>query len=530
MTSATLPPTTGPAGSAEARGTWTGDVAEAASAGDAAARSDELVGGAASLSGELVGAATTPQQTTADVVRVLGRVRAPLAAVAGAPLWQLPVPALVAALEAQAQVDAAATATRAALVAAADERGLQTLTGAPSLERYLTQRLRLSRAEANAWVRDAHTLRAAPEARDALAAATVTSEQGRVIAAALSALPPVREPVRAAAADLLVEQAGVLDPLGLGNVARHLQETVTTAPDVDDPADAAAVQAEADAAQAAAAQSAVERARALRHLTWRRHVDGSVSGRFHLDPLGGQTLLTALGALTARHDHDPRRPDHPADCPTCAADATRDGAPLADPLSRDTRSAAQRKADALVALARLALGADGMPSRGGARPTLVVTTTTAALADQLGATGALPYAGSLDAPTLRRLACDAEILPAVLGGPSEVLDLGRTRRLFTVPQRRALGLRDRGCIHPGCERTPPECEAHHLHPGWSGGAGTDLRSGALLCDYHHDQHHRLGWQVRLARNGYPEVIPPASLDPTRTPRQHHRFHDLPART
>jgi len=58
---------------------------------------------------------------------------------------------------------------------------------------------------------------------------------------------------------------------------------------------------------------------------------------------------------------------------------------------------------------------------------------------------------------------------------------------------------------------------------WQRGGPTDLDNGALLCQYHHQQTHRQGWRVQVARNGYPELIPPVSIDPTRRPRQHHRF-------
>ena len=134
----------------------------------------------------------------------------------------------------------------------------------------------------------------------------------------------------------------------------------------------------------------------------------------------------------------------------------------------------------------------------------------------------LDSGGTLSAAELRRLACDAGITPLVLGGPSEVLDYGRTRRSFPQAPRRALVVRDRGCIAPGCDRAPADCDAHH-QTEWDSGGPTDLDNGALLCPYHHQQIHRQGWQVRLARNGYPHLIPPASIDPTRRPRQHHRF-------
>ena len=58
---------------------------------------------------------------------------------------------------------------------------------------------------------------------------------------------------------------------------------------------------------------------------------------------------------------------------------------------------------------------------------------------------------------------------------------------------------------------------------WAEGGPTDLDNGALLCDFHHHQVHRQHWQVILADNGYPALIPPKSIDPDQRPRQHHRF-------
>ena len=151
-----------------------------------------------------------------------------------------------------------------------------------------------------------------------------------------------------------------------------------------------------------------------------------------------------------------------------------------------------------------------------------VTTTLDALRDAVTGAGVLDSGGTLSAAELRRLACDAGITPLVLGGPSEVLDYGRTRRSFPQAPRRALVVRDRGCIAPGCDRAPADCDGHHQWE-WDHGGPTDLDNGALLCQYHHQQIHRQGWHVQLARNGYPELIPPASIDPSRRPRQHHRF-------
>ncbi len=129
---------------------------------------------------------------------------------------------------------------------------------------------------------------------------------------------------------------------------------------------------------------------------------------------------------------------------------------------------------------------------------------------------------SLTPAETRQAACDAGLIPAVLGGHGEILDLGSTRRSFSTAQRRALALRDQGCSFPGCDKPPIGCHAHHVVPWWEGGP-TDLANGTLLCGRHHRQLHRQGWTARLDSHGNPEYIPPAWADPARQPRQHHRY-------
>ena len=101
---------------------------------------------------------------------------------------------------------------------------------------------------------------------------------------------------------------------------------------------------------------------------------------------------------------------------------------------------------------------------------------------------------------MRRLACNARILPAVLGGRSELLDLGRARRLFSPAQRRALALRDGGCRAEGCDIPAAWTEAHHLRP-WSRGGRTDLADGVLLCSFHHHRAHDARYDLRRTPGG-----------------------------
>ena len=94
------------------------------------------------------------------------------------------------------------------------------------------------------------------------------------------------------------------------------------------------------------------------------------------------------------------------------------------------------------------------------------------------------------------MACDASIIPAVLGTRSEQLDLGRTVRLATPKLFLALCLRDRGCTFPGCSRPPGWCDAHHgVH--WCDGGPTDLSNMALLCPRHHTIVHQKGYTATI---------------------------------
>jgi uncharacterized protein DUF222 len=191
--------------------------------------------------------------------------------------------------------------------------------------------------------------------------------------------------------------------------------------------------------------------------------DGAVVVDGMLDPHGGALLLSTLAALTP------------------------------PPLVGEERSADQRRADALVDLCRLAAG--HAPTAGGQRPHVTVTVDLATLRDGIGAAalgGGVPLAPA----TARRLACDATIIPAVLGSAGEPLDLGRAARLVSPAQRRALALRDQGCRFPGCDRPAQWADAHHL-AHWADRGPTNLHNLVLLCRWHHTAVHERGWAIRL---------------------------------
>ena len=95
---------------------------------------------------------------------------------------------------------------------------------------------------------------------------------------------------------------------------------------------------------------------------------------------------------------------------------------------------------------------------------------------------------------VRRLACDAEIIPMILGGPGGPADAGRARRTVPLRLRRLLIARDKHCQWPGCNQPPSRCDAHHVHH-WTDGGPTDLDNLVLLCHTHHHHIHQHGHQM-----------------------------------
>jgi hypothetical protein len=195
--------------------------------------------------------------------------------------------------------------------------------------------------------------------------------------------------------------------------------------------------------------------------------------------------------------------------------------PLCTPPAGDTRTPAQLRADALIEVCRLALRTRELPDNGGEPPQVTVTVAFDALTASLGR-GSLDTGEQLTPAAVRRLACDARILPIVLGGQGQVLDAGRSRRLATGPLRRALVLRDGGCSFPCCDRPPRWCDSHHLK-SWADGGSTDLDNLVLLCGHHHRLIHQGDWTVQLGADRLPQFLPPAHIDHTRRPRR-NLFH------
>jgi hypothetical protein len=155
-------------------------------------------------------------------------------------------------------------------------------------------------------------------------------------------------------------------------------------------------------------------------------------------------------------------------------------------------------ADALVAMADLALANPDADRSGGDRCQVVVHVDAQTLAAHADGRCELDEGWPLAAETARRLACDASVVE-LLERDAEVLSLGRKRRTISPALRRALAARDRGCRFPGCD-SRRFVDAHHLQH-WSQGGETNLDNLVLICRRHHTLVHERGYTVEFGDDG-----------------------------
>jgi hypothetical protein len=182
----------------------------------------------------------------------------------------------------------------------------------------------------------------------------------------------------------------------------------------------------------------------------------------------------------------------------------------------DLRDAAQRDADALVELAQRALSDGELPTEGGERPQVVVTVSLPVLQGRIG-TATLALGGPINADVARRIACDAAVIPVVLGTRGEPLDVGRASHTVPTAIRRAVIVRDGGCAFPGCSVPARWCDIHHvIH--WADHGPTSAENCVALCGRHHRLVHHSDWRIGMA-SGIPEFHPPPWLSgpPRRNP-------------
>jgi hypothetical protein len=200
----------------------------------------------------------------------------------------------------------------------------------------------------------------------------------------------------------------------------------------------------------------------------------------------------------------------------------------------DLRPHDQRRAEALIAVIGRSQAA-GDSTWSSTKAQVFVTISLQDLQRRAGAATLLGglTTGELATPeTVRRWACDATLIPTVLGAAGEVVDTGRAHRLFPPAQVKRLWLRDRHCTYPGCDAPASWCDAHHLIH-WADGGATELSNAALLCQRHHTTVHTHRHHGRLHHDpdGTPHVIwdrtPGAydtALDHLDPDTRHHLHH------
>ena len=359
--------------------------------------------------------------------------------------------ALVALAEARSQLDALTARVLAASDDVGEAHGLRDAAAWLAVETRTTQR------EARRDLALGRALEAHPAVASALSSGELRTEQARVVADAVDALPArVDEETRWRAETVLLGLASDHDARELRQIGKRILDVV--APEVGECHEATVL-----AAEEARADAGVE-------LVLVDDGAGRCHGRFEAPSHVGKMLKRHLLALAnpARHTDD----------------ELKDDAGGWKPLRR-------RLGEAFVEYVER-YPEDRTPQTAGVSATVVVTMTLEQLVADSG-TALLDDGDRMSASQARRLACEAGIIPAVLDSRSVPLDMGRRTRLFTKAQRIALGLRDGGCTAKGCETSASGCHAHHDDP-WSRLGPSDLANGRLLCP----RHHRLAHDSRYA--------------------------------
>ena len=314
-----------------------------------------------------------------------------------------------------------------------------------------------------------------PVLGDALRTGDLGAEQTAIVVKTMSRIPTdIPADTRAHAETTLVDHARTMDPVHLGLVADKLLTTLD--PDGNyEPRDPAA--------------------------------------RTEL-ALGVRDARTGLTSIKGRLD------DHSVAVFIAATDAHAKPHPETDGI-KDPRSASTRLAQALTTVLQDYLSTGTGPVQGGERPHVTMTIAWDAITGQLG-NAVLDATGITVRPaTARRLLCDCTLIPAVLGSAGEPLDIGRATRTWPTGIRRAVTLRDRGCVFPGCDRPARWSDIHHVRH-WVDGGPTTLTNAATLCGVHHTLIHQGDWAIRIAADGHPEIIPPTWIDPDQQPRRNHQ--------
>ena len=377
-------------------------------------------------------------------------------------------------------------AMKLSLVAVVDRAADSGMTGTAA---WLAARSRSDAAAAAKDVRLATALDTGLTAtRAALREGELSTEHAHVIARTADQLPEGLDTAeREAIERSLVAVAKRVDPVSLRKKARRALEA------------AKRQQAEVDAHEDAVLRSEEEQALAKTRLTLHDNQDGTITGHFTVPTLAGQILKKVIQQIASpRRFAQQAAMDAKAQAARCGDDLTAAEVAEAtwDAFRAEELDWSQKYGRAFVEILEH-LPTDHLSGKVNA--TVLVTLDHDKLKASVGAAH-LDTGHDLSASEARRLACGAGIVPAVLGGESQVLDLGRSQRFFTEGQRVALALTYDTCAADDCDRPYAWTEHHHEDP-WASGGATDLAKAVPLCGYHHRRVHDPGSHHRIFREG-----------------------------
>jgi hypothetical protein len=451
------------------------------------------------------------------------------------PLWSMSDSEKLSALDAVVAEKARLETLELHLIADLDQSGYATDLGAADTARLLSKRYRIDAAEARREVRIATRLTkyaataaalpdpsvpfadpaAAGPAPDATGGEDLATAGWRVHPAQAEAIVSVLAQVPSTVAvehidfaeQRLIDLAATHTPLELRRAGRKIRDILD--PDGPEPDEKAAYASES--------------------LTMKT-ADRGVTFRGYLAGENAELLRTLIHAHAKPHktidgEHDPRpRDKRQADALTTILNTSANahhlatGTPAQAQDSAGAGAEAEAKSDVDAgALVNVAAASDeGREVLAGYGPKAQISVTidfNDLVAATANATGSLVFGDDLSAATVRRLACDAEILPIVLGSKSQPLDVGTSQRLVTRPIRRALNARDKGCVI--CKAPPIQCEAHHIIH-WARGGPTAISNLVLLCKRDHLDLHSGHWRIRVL-DGIVQVTRPTWANPDRIP-------------
>ena len=405
-------------------------------------------------------AMTTPRHQVASATAQLRDVADALVDVS---VWSMDAVETAATLVELTRLESQVVELKSRVAAHADGLQVGHEFGATSTANWLAHQTKQTRPDAARIVRLGYDLAAHDLVRDALARGDLRVDQASVIIRAVKALPDDLDPDLVIRAERhLVAAAAEHDARTLNILGRRLLEVV--APDLADQHEADLLEKE----EAKAAQAT--------RFTMTDDGHGKVHGRFTLPTAQAAMLKKMLLAIAA--------PKHVA--------ATQ-GAGV------ERRPGPERMGRAFAELIER-IPAKRLPKVGGTDATVVVKIDLDTLTGRLQKAGVLDTGERISPGLARRLACAGRVIPVVLGGASQVLDVGRARRLFTKAQLLAMAVRDGGCVADRCDWPPWLCHGHHWIR-WTDGGPTDLANGGLLCPRHHARAHDPTYETTRHPNG-----------------------------